>query len=193
MLEDDVMRLTTVGAIITLALGILGVPLVPDAHPHAKIPQVGFLRHGRQADAALQRRLDEFRQGLRELGYIEGQNIRLEVRYSEGSLDRLSELAAEFVRLPVDVLVVHGPQGLQAARAATSAIPIVMARMDDADEHGFVASLARPGGNITGLSIQSGELSGKCLALLKEAVPTLARVAVLWDATGTANERRTLE
>ena len=187
------MRRTTVGAIITLALGILGVPLVPAAQPHATIPLVGFLRHGHQADVALQRRLDEFRQGLRELGYIEGQNIRLEVRYSEGALDRLPELAAEFVRLPVDVLVVHGPQGVQAARDATSAIPIVMARMDDADEHGFVASLARPGGNITGLSIQSGELSGKGLALLKEAVPTLTRVAVLWDATGTANKRRTLE
>jgi hypothetical protein len=106
MLEDDIMRLTTVGAIITLALGILGVPLMPDAQPHTKIPLVGFLRHGRQADAALQRRLDAFRQGLRELGYIEGQNIRLEVRYSEGSLDRLPALAAEFVRLPVEVLVV---------------------------------------------------------------------------------------
>ncbi len=193
MLEDDIMRLATVGVIITLALGILGVPLVPDAQPHTKIPQVGFLRHGRQADASLQRRLEEFRQGLRELGYIEGQNILLEVRYSEGDLDRLPELATEFVRLPVDVLVVHGPQGVQAARDATSTIPIVMARMDDADEHGFVASLARPGGNITGLSMQTGELSGKSLTLLKEAVPNLTRVAVLWDATSTENKRRTLE
>jgi putative tryptophan/tyrosine transport system substrate-binding protein len=185
--------MSTILLLITLTLGILLAPLVTEAQPRMKIPQVGFLRHGRQADAALQRRLDEFRQGLRELGYIEGQNLVLEVRYSEGRLDRLPELAAEFVRLPVDVLVVHGPQGVRAARDATSTIPIVMARMDDADEHGFVASLARPGGNITGLSIQTGELSGKWLALLKDAVPSLARVAVLWDTTGTANQRRTLE
>jgi putative ABC transport system substrate-binding protein len=176
-----------------LTLGILLAPLVTEAQPHATIPRVGFLRHGRQADAPLQRRLDAFRQGLRELGYLEGQNLLLEVRYSEGRFDRLPELAAELVRLPVDVLVVHGPQGVRAARDATSTIPIVMARMDDADEHGFVTSLARPGGNITGMSYQTGELSGKLLALLKDAVPSLARVAVLWDATGTANQRRTLE
>jgi len=90
-------------------------------------------------------------------------------------------------------LVVHGPQGVRAAKDATSTIPIVMARMDDADEHGFVASLARPGGNITGLSYQTGELSGKLLELLKDALPSLARGAVLWDATGTANQRRALE
>jgi ABC-type uncharacterized transport system substrate-binding protein len=185
--------LCSVGYLVILTLAILVAPLVPEARPRAQIPQVGFLRHGRQADAPLQRRLEEFRQGLRDLGYIEGQNILLEVRYSEGRLDRLPELAAEFVRLQVDVLVVHGPQGVRAARDATSTIPIVMARMDDADEHGFVASLARPGGNITGLSYQTGELSGKWLALLKDALPNLSRVAVLWDVTGTENKRRTLE
>jgi putative tryptophan/tyrosine transport system substrate-binding protein len=97
------MGLCSVGSIVMLTLGILLAPLVTKAQPRAKIPQVGFLRHGRQADAPLQRRLDEFRQGLCELGYIEGQNLLLEVRYSEGHLDRLPELAAEFVRLPVDV------------------------------------------------------------------------------------------
>jgi putative ABC transport system substrate-binding protein len=187
------MGLCSVGSIVMLTLGILLAPLVTKAQPRAKIPQVGFLRHGRQADAPLQRRLDEFRQGLRELGYIEGQNLLLEVRYSEGHLDRLPELAAEFVRLPVDVLVVHGAEGVRAARDATSTIPIVMARMNDVDERGFVASLARPGGNITGLSIQSGALRGKLLALLKDAVPSLARVAVLWDPEDTANQRHTLE
>src|SRR4029450_4167039 len=89
--------------------------------------------------------------------------------------------------------VAFGPPGLRAARAATNTIPIVMARMDDAEEHGFVASLARPGGNITGLSFQTGELSGKWLEVLKDAVPSVSRVAVLWDAMGTVNQRRVIE
>ena len=187
------MWLRTVGCIVTLALGMLVVPLATEAQPRMKIPQVGFLHNSRQADEPRFRRLEEFRQGLRDLGYVEGQNIHLEVRWSEGRLDRLPELAAELVSLQVDVLVVYGPQSVQAAREATSTIPIVMARVDDADEHGFVASLARPGGNITGLSFQTGALSGKWLELLKDAVPSLSRVAVLWDTTGTANQRKTLE
>jgi putative ABC transport system substrate-binding protein len=178
---------------VTLALGMLVAPLATEAQAPGKVPRVGVLRHSRQADEPRLGRLGEFRHGLRDLGYVEGQNLLLEVRYSEGRLERLPELAAELVRLPVDVLVVHGPQGTRAARDATSTIPIVMARMDDAEEHGFVASLARPGGNITGLSIQSGELSPKWLELLKDALPSLARVAVLWDAVGTANQRHTLE
>jgi len=176
-----------------LVLGILVTPLVIEAPPRAQIPQVGFLGHSRQADEPRFRRLEAFWHGLRDLGYVEGQSIRLEVRWSEGHLDRLSELAAELVRRQVDVLVTYGPQGIRAAREATSTIPIVMARMDDADEHGFVASLARPGGNITGLSFQTGALSGKWLELLKDTVPSLTRVAVLWDPTGTANQRTTLE
>ncbi len=187
------MWLRTIGCIVTLALGILVAPLVTEAQRRTKIPQVGFLHNSRQADEPRFRRLEEFRQGLHDLGYVEGQNILLEVRWSEGHLDRLPELAAELVRRQVDVLVVYGPQSVQAAREATSTIPIVAARMDDADKHGFVASLARPGSNITGLSFQTGALSGKWLELLKDAVPSLARVAVLWDATGTANQRRTLE
>ena len=187
------MWLRTVGCIVTLALGMLMAPLVTEAQSPGKVPRVGFLRHLRQADEPRFGHLEEFRHGLRELGYVEGQNILLEVRWSEESIERLAELAAELVRLPVDVLVVHGPPGVRAARDATSTIPIVMARMDDAEEHGFVASLARPGGNITGISIQTGELSGKLLELLKDALPSLAQVAVLWDATGTANQRRTLE
>src|SRR5712691_1441023 len=185
--------LRTIGYIVTFALGMLVAPLATEAQPRTKIPRVGFLRHLRQADEPQLGVLEEFRQGLRDLGYVEGQNILLEVRWSEESLDRLAELAAELVLLPVDVLVVHGPPGVRAAREATSTIPIVMARMDDAVEHGFVASLARPGGNITGVSIQTGELSGKWLELLKDALPSLAQVAVLWDATGTAHQRRTLE
>jgi ABC-type uncharacterized transport system substrate-binding protein len=181
------------GYMVTLILSVLVAPLVIEAQPREQIPRVGFLRHLRQADEPRFGHLEEFRHGLRDLGYVEGQNLRLEVRWSEERLDRLAELAAELVRLPVDVLVVHGPPGVRAARDATSTIPIVMARMDDAVEHGFVASLARPGGNITGISIQTGELSGKLLELLKDALPSLAQVAVLWDATGTTNQRRTLE
>src|SRR5207245_5885851 len=94
-------------------------------------------------------------------------------------------LAAELVHVGVDVIVTHGPPAIRAARDATTTIPIVMSRMDDADAHGFVASLAHPGGNITGLSFQSGQLSTKWLELLREAVPRLTRVAVLWDSTGT--------
>jgi putative tryptophan/tyrosine transport system substrate-binding protein len=181
------------GYIVTLILSVLVVPLVLEAQPRTQIPRVGFLRHLHQADEPQLGHLEEFRHGLRDLGYVEGQNLRLEVRWSEERLDHLAELAAELVRLPVDVLVVHGPPGVRAARDATSTIPIVMARMDDAVEHGFVASLAQPGGNITGISIQSGESSPKSLELLKDALPNLARVAVLWDATGTAHQRRTLE
>jgi ABC-type uncharacterized transport system substrate-binding protein len=168
------------GFLALLVLGILVAPLVSEAQPRAKIPQVGFLHHSRQADERQLRRLEAFRHGLGDLGYVEGQSILLEVRWSEGHLDRLAELAADLVRRQVDVLVAYGPQGIRAARDATRTIPIVMARMDDADEHGFVASLARPGGNITGLSFQTGALSGKWLALLKDTVPSLARVAVLW-------------
>jgi putative ABC transport system substrate-binding protein len=180
------------GYIVTLIL-ILVAPLVLEAQPRTKIPRIGFLRHLRQADEPRFGHLEEFRHGLHELGYVEGQNMFLEVRWSEGSIDRLAALAAELVRLPVDVLVVHGPPGVRAARDATSTTPIVMARMDDAVEHGFVASLARPGGNITGISIQTGELSGKLLELLKDALLSLSQVAVLWDATGTTHQRRTLE
>jgi putative tryptophan/tyrosine transport system substrate-binding protein len=189
--EDTTMPRCTLGLI--LALTMLVALLAAEAQPRTKIPRVGFLREVRQAEEPRFGYLEEFRHGLHDLGYVEGQNIFLEVRWSEERLDRLAELAAELVRLQVDVLVVHGTQGVRAARDATSTIPIVMARQDDAVEHGFVASLARPGGNITGLSFQTGELSGKWLELLKDALPSLAQVAVLWDATGTEHQRRTLE
>jgi putative tryptophan/tyrosine transport system substrate-binding protein len=107
--------MTAIVLLMTLVLSLLAVPLAAEAQRVAKIPRVGFLRHGHQADAPLQRRLDDFRQGLRELGYMEGQHLLLEVRYSEGHLDRLPALAAELVRLPVDVLVVHGAKGVRAA------------------------------------------------------------------------------
>ena len=123
---------------------------------------------------------EAFRQGLRDLGYVEGRNITLEYRFAEGQADRLPALVAEMVRLPVDVLVVDGTAAIRPAQHATTTIPIVMAVSSDPVGAGLVASLARPGGNITGLAGLTPELCGKWLEFLKEAVPTLSRVATLW-------------
>ena len=150
------------------------------------MPRVGLLR----VDSPPRKPVEEFRQGLRELGYVEGQNLTLDIRWAESKLDRLSKMASELVRLNVDVIVTHGPQGVRAAKAATSTTPIVIGRIDDVDMHGFIKTLARPGGNITGLSFQTGELTGKCLELLKEVFPQLTDAAVLWDATGNAAQRK---
>jgi putative tryptophan/tyrosine transport system substrate-binding protein len=177
--------------LILFVLGFSIVPCPSEAQPPAQVPRVGVLRHSRQADEPQLGRLDEFRQGLHALGYVEGQNILLEVRWSEERLDRLTESAAELVRLPVDVLVVHGG-GVQAARNMTTTLPIVIARTDDVDTHGVVDSLARPGGNITGLSFQSAALSGKWLEWLKEVLPSLSRVAVL-STERTGHQRKALE
>ena len=134
-------------------------------------------------------RIDAFQQGLRELGYVEGKNIVIEWRHAEGKLDRLPALAAELVRLKVDVIVTAGPTATRPAKEATSTIPIVMTFDDDPVGNGFVASLARPGGNITGLSTLAPEISGKQLELLKEIVPRLSRVAVIGTSTRPGNEQ----
>jgi putative tryptophan/tyrosine transport system substrate-binding protein len=127
------------------------------------------------------------RQGLRELGYVEGKNIIIEWRFAEGKPDRLSALAAELLRLKVDIIVASGRISTRAAKEATSTIPIVMTQDSDPVANGFVASLARPGGNITGLSTLAPELSGKRLELLKEVIPTLSRVAVFGSSTTPGN------
>ena len=132
-------------------------------------------------------RLEAFRQGLHELGYVEGKNIVIEYRYAEGKLDRLPALAAELVRLKVDIIVSAGPAPTRAAKEATTTIPIVMANDNDPVGNGFVASLARPGGNITGLATLTPEISGKRLELLKETVPRLSRVAILGTSTFPGN------
>jgi ABC-type uncharacterized transport system substrate-binding protein len=134
--------------------------------------------------------LNAFRQGLRELNYVEGRNISLEYRSAEGRANRLFDLAAELVRLKVDVMVAITPLGVRAAKQATNTIPIVMGGVDDAVEQGFVASLAKPGGNITGISTLNPGLSGKRLELLKEAFPKISRVAVLREAVGGASSLR---
>lgn len=180
---------STAGCLVMLTLSLLVVPFATEAQPLTQMPRIGVLVLGTSPHQGF----DALRHGLQELGYVEGQTIAFESRWAEFNFERLPALAAELVRLPVDVLVTHGPQGTRAVKDATRTIPIVMARMDDAEEHGFVASLARPGGNVTGLSHQTGELSGKWLEFLQEVRPRLGHVAVLWDATGTVNQLRTLE
>ena len=143
------------------------------------MPRIGYL--GFPSRSANSARNEAFRQGLRELGYVEGKNIVIEWRFAEGKLDRVPALAAELVRLKVDVIVTGGSGSTRPANEATNTIPIVMAQDPDPVGNGFIASLARPGGNITGLSTLAPELSGKQLELLKEIVPKLSRVAVLRD------------
>jgi putative tryptophan/tyrosine transport system substrate-binding protein len=147
------------------------------AHQSTKIARVGYLTT--ESLSAISARTEAFRQALRELGYVEGKNIVVEWRNAEGKLNRLSKLAAELVRFNVDVIVTAGGGATRSAKEATMMIPIVMTQDRDPVANGFIASLARPGGNITGLSRVAPELSGKQVELLKEIVPRLSRVAVL--------------
>ena len=155
------------------------------AQQPTKIPRIGLLFTATPSAAAA--RIEAFRQGLRELGYVEGKNILIEQRYAEGQLNHMNELAADLVRLKVDVIVTIGPAATRPAKEATHAIPIVMGVDDDPVGNGFVASLARPGGNITGLASRAPEIGGKQLELLKEIVPRLSRVAVLGTSTQPGN------
>jgi ABC-type uncharacterized transport system substrate-binding protein len=158
---------------------------IAEAQQTKKVPRIGFL--AATSPSAISTRIEAFRQGLGELGYVEGKNIVIEYRYAEGNLDRLPALAAELVRLNVDVIVTGGAANTRAAKEATKIIPIVMALDNDPVASGFVASLARPGGNITGLSTLAPEISGKQLELLKEIVPKLSRLAVLGNSTTPVN------
>jgi ABC-type uncharacterized transport system substrate-binding protein len=161
------------------------VAVMVQAQQPTKIPRIGFLNA--TSPSAIAARLETFRQGLRELGYVEWKNIVIEHRSAEGKTDRLPELAVELVRLKVDIIFSTGPQSTRAAKEATSTIPIVMGFDNDPVGNGFVASLARPGGNITGLSTLAPEISGKQLELLKEIVPRLSRVAVFGTSTQPGN------
>ncbi len=155
---------------------VLAAPLATVAQPAGKVARIGRLEQSSSGtDAA-------FRQGLRELGYVEGQNIVIEYRYAEGKAERLPELAAELVGLKVDVIVSGGTLAPLAAKQATNTIPIVLAAAADPVGTGLVANLAKPGGNVTGLSNLSKDLTAKRLQILKEIVPGLRRVAVLWNA-----------
>jgi putative ABC transport system substrate-binding protein len=173
--------------IFALSLGamLFALCLPAEAQQPTKTPRIGYLAAGTTSSQADQ--LEEFRQGLRELRYIEGKNIIIETRYAEGKLDRLPALAAELVGLKVDVIVTAGPTATRPAKQATATIPIVMAFDSDPVGSGIVTSLARPGGNITGLSSVSAELNGKRLELLKETVPRLSRVAVFGTSNNPGN------
>jgi putative ABC transport system substrate-binding protein len=175
---------------ILVALLLTAVQIVGAQQP-TKIPRIGYLS-GTSPSTSPARR-EAFRQGLRELGYVEGKNIVIEWRHAEGKFDRLPALAAELVRLKVDIIVTAGPQTTRPAKQATSTIPIVMAQDPDPVGNGFVASLARPGGNITGLATFAPELSGKQLELLKETVPKLSRVAVFGTSTNPGNAQNLRE
>jgi putative ABC transport system substrate-binding protein len=173
----------------TVSLGTISA----EAQQPKKIPRIGHLYTVSSSSVAA--RAEAFRQGLRDLGYVEGKNIIIDFRFAEGKLDRAPSLAAELVRLKVDVIVTSGPASTRAAKEATATIPIVMARDLDPVGNGFVASLARPAGNITGLSMQAPEITGKHIELLKETIPGLARVAVLGTSTtqGNAQTMREIE
>ena len=170
-----------------LGVFVLLLCSIAQAQQPKQIPRVGYLTGAYLS--AITNRTEALRQGLRELGYIEGKNIFIEWRSAEGKFDRLPELAAELVRLKVDVIVTGGEAATRPAKEATTSIPIVMTQDDDPVETGFVASLARPGGNITGLSTLAPERSGKRLELLKEIVPGLSRVAVFGTSTEPSNMR----
>jgi putative tryptophan/tyrosine transport system substrate-binding protein len=177
---------------ILVAVVLLAVAVVAQAQQPTKIPRIGYLAPTFPSTAG---RREALRQGLRELGYVEGKNVVIEWRFAEDKADRLAGLAAELVRLKVEVIVTSGPAATRAAKEATSTIPIVMAQDNDPVGNGFVASLARPGGNITGLATLAPEIGGKRLELLKEIVPKLSRVAVLGTSTqpGSAQQLKEVE
>src|SRR5499426_319728 len=169
---------------ILVAVVLLAVAVVAEAQQPKKVARIGFLAATTAASPA---RFEAFRQALRELGYVEGKNIVIEWRRAEGKFDQLPDLATELIRLKVDVIVTAGGASTRPAKEATVTIPIVMASDNDPVGSGFVASLARPGGNITGLSQMAPELAGKRLELLKEIVPKLSRVVVLGELKNPGN------
>ena len=170
------MRRSTIGLILILSL--LTAPPVANAQQRGKVPRIGMLLPG-SPSPEYERRLDAFRQGLRELGYIDTQNILLEYRWAHAQDENMADLVAELLRRQVDVLVIDSVRAGLAAKRATSTLPIVLATAGDPVGIGLVESLARPGGNITGMSIMHAELGAKRLEMLKDMVPTAARVAVL--------------
>ncbi|HVI62515.1 MAG TPA: ABC transporter substrate-binding protein [Bradyrhizobium sp.] len=163
-------------------------PLSVNAQPSAKIPRIGLMVTGSLQSPEARVQLDAFRQGLRQLGYTEGRNIAIEYRGADGRIERFPNLAAELVRLEVDLIFAANTRAALAARQATSTIPIVSAVMGDPVEDGLVASLAQPGGNVTGLTFLAPELTAKRMQLLKDALPNVSRVAALWHP-GAYGER----
>jgi len=176
---------------VTLCILILALSGSVRAQQSKKVPRIGWLLFGSPSSATTARN-EAFRQGLRDLGYIEGQNLIIEYRYAEGKVDRLPDLAAELVRLKVDAIFASSTPSVQAAKKATTTVPIVSVSGDPVGL-GLVASLARPGGNVTGLANFTSELAGKRLELLKEVVPRVSRVAVLWNPDAPSSTLRMRE
>lgn len=170
--------------VLALAVSIAAAPYGADAQQVAQVSRIGFLSPSSSADAG---RLAAFRQGLRDLGYVEGQNVAIESRWADGAYDRLPDLAVELVRLKVDVIVTYAAPAILAVRRATATIPIVMAGAGDPLGSGLVTSIARPGGNITGLSVVAPELVGKQLEILREVIPRVSRVAVLGNPANASH------
>lgn len=175
-------------ALSSLSVILLATAVTAEAQQPKQVPRVGFLVPG--SPSSYSDRIEAFRQGLRELGHVEGQNIIIEYRYTEGKSDRLPVLASELVQLKVDVIVTGTTPAIQAVKNTTSTIPIVMAEVADPVAVGLVASLARPGGNITGLTTLSPDLDGKRLELVKEILPKVTRVAYIWDPANSAGRIR---
>jgi len=170
---------TAFRALVALACGLIVAQPAAGAQQPPKVPRIGFL--SAEVPAATSDLVDAFQQGLHDLGYAEGQNIVIVYRFAQGNYDRLPDLAAELVRLKVDVIVAVSTPAAQAAKSAAGPIPVVFMQVGDPVGSGLVRALAQPGGNVTGLSLLTHELSGKRLELLKEVVPRASRVAVLWD------------
>jgi putative ABC transport system substrate-binding protein len=160
----------------SLVLGLVGAPLIAEGQPAGKVYRLGMLLARERPTL-----VEAMRQALRELGYVEGQNLVIEVRHAEGRFERLPASAAELVRFKVDVIAATGSEGVQAAKDAAHTVPIVMTYVGDPVARGFAASLAHPGGNITGVANLAEELDTKRLELLKEVAPRIARIAVLWN------------
>jgi putative ABC transport system substrate-binding protein len=170
--------------LLTSLAGALAVPLAAGAQQGAKVYRIGVMSVSSAANVYL----DAFRQGLRELGWMEGKNIELEIRAAEGKQERLPAIAAELVRLRVDIIFAPNGPSVMAAKNATTSIPIVMAAVGDPVGSGIVGSLSRPGGNITGLTMQEQDIFAKQLQFLKEVVPKVSRVSVLWTQVDTPKE-----
>jgi putative ABC transport system substrate-binding protein len=169
---------------ITLFVTFLAWSHLAEAQqPAGKVPRIGMLVNGTPSSHKFM--IDEFQQGLRDLGYVEGKNLLLEVRYAEGKLDRLPELARELVQMNVDVVFTNATPGTVAIKQATSTIPIVFTGVGDPVNAGLVKSFAIPGGNVTGISILSPDLGGKRLELLKESIPGISHVALLWSPSAS--------
>ena len=169
-----------IGLAVVLAVSIFVGPLAAEAQA-GEVARVGYINPGYPSDPIRLRRFEAFRQGLRELGYVEGRNIAIESRWAEGNYDRYPAFAADLVRLKVHVIVTVGGAATKAAKQVTATIPIVMSLVTEPVESGLVSSLARPGGNVTGTSIMASDLAGKQFEMLKQAVPKASRVALLWN------------